>query len=165
MESLNKYAEEYKTQVSKGDIVKAYRGLMEYLSSLRNYLAVRYPDYAVSSLYFGYMDMSYFSFTPPELRDKKLKIALVLMHDSLRFEIWLAAANRQIQSQYIKLFSEKGFDKYSVSTAGKGVDSIVESVITDKPDFDSPERLSAIIEEKTLLFIKDILTFLSENAL
>lgn len=163
MESLNVYVAEYKKQVEKGDIVKAYRGLMEYISALRNHLAAKYPDYAVTGTYFGYMDMSYFSFTPPELRDKKLKVALVLMHEGLRFEIWLAAANRQVQSQYIKLFKEKGFDKYPVSSAGKGVDSIIECVITNAPDFDSPEKLTALIEEKSLLFIRDTLDFLLEN--
>jgi hypothetical protein len=163
VDSLNRYVAEYKTQIEKGAIVKAYRGLLGYLMELRTHLSAKYPEYICSGIYQGYMDMSYFSFTPPQLKDKKLKIALVLLHDNISWEIWLAGGNRQIQAQYRKLFEEKGYGKYRVSAAGKGVDSIIEFLITEQPDFDEKQKLTALIEEKALLFISDMLDFLSEN--
>jgi len=164
METLNKYIDEYKKQIEKGDIVKAYRGLMSYILELRSYLSNKYPDFTVSgSVYFGYMDMSYFSFTPVFLQNKKLKIALVFVHDKVSWEIWLAGTNRQIQSKYSKLFTEKGWEKHRISPIEKGVDSIIECVLTDNPDFDDLSALTYEIENKALTFIDEIKEFLTEN--
>lgn len=41
------------------------------LSDLRIYLEGRHPDYSAGNLYFGYMDMTYFAFTPAALKEKK----------------------------------------------------------------------------------------------
>lgn len=164
MEALNQYIQEYKKQIEKGDIVKAYRGLMSYILELRSYLSNKYPNFVVSgSVYFGYMDMSYFSFTPAFLQGKKLKIALVFIHDKVSWEIWLAGANRQIQAKYSKLFTEKGWEKHRISPIEKGVDSIIECVLTDKPDFDDLSALTSEIESKALEFIDEIQGFLKEN--
>ena len=35
MESFHEYINEYKKQLAKGDVPKAYRGLMEYIMSLQ----------------------------------------------------------------------------------------------------------------------------------
>ena len=64
MESINEYIKEYATQLRKGQIQKAYKGILTFMSELRSYLESRYPDYTAGSLYFGYMDMTYFAFTP-----------------------------------------------------------------------------------------------------
>jgi hypothetical protein len=66
--------EEYKKQLERGIIQEAYRGLMEYFNSLRLYFEKRYPDHFISgSVYYGYMDMTYFSFTPRSLKSKKIE--------------------------------------------------------------------------------------------
>lgn len=99
MPTLNGHMGEYKKQLDKGRIQLAYRGLLEYILGLRLYFKEKYPDYFVSgSLYLGYMDMTYFSFTHPLLKQKGLKIAIVFLHEQLRFEVWLAAVNKQVQS-------------------------------------------------------------------
>jgi hypothetical protein len=65
MESLPEYMDEYKKQMQLGHIPKAYRGLMSYIMALRTYFGDKYPDYFVSgNIYYGYMDMTYFSFSP-----------------------------------------------------------------------------------------------------
>jgi hypothetical protein len=61
MESFHEYMDEYKKQLKKGAIKKAYKGLLEYIMDLRTYFNKRYPGYFVSgSVYYGYMDMTYF---------------------------------------------------------------------------------------------------------
>lgn len=161
MDSLYKYIDAYRKQMEKGDIVKAYRGLMDYIMGLRVYLANKYPDYTVSgSVYYGYMDMTYFAFTPAALRKRNLKIAVVFVHDKIRFEAWLAGGNRQVQNKYAKLFQESGWKKYPVSSIEKGVDSILETVVADNPEFDHLDLLTDCIESGTLRFIKDIGDFL-----
>lgn len=54
---------------------------MDFMLDLRTELEGRYPDYAVGNLYAGYMDMTYFAFTPPDLKEKRLKIAIVYLHE------------------------------------------------------------------------------------
>lgn len=43
----------------------------------------KYPDYFVSGLNYGYMDMTYFSFLPGSLKNRKLKVAIVFIHETL----------------------------------------------------------------------------------
>lgn len=162
MESINKYIIEYTAQLRKGQIQKAYKGIMIFMSELRAYLESGYPDYTAGSLYFGYMDMTYFAFTPAELKNKKLKIAVVYLHEKGVFEVWLAGNNRKIQAEYIALMSRENIGKYKLSQVIPGVDSIVESTLVEKPDFDHPEELKKQIEKKTTEFIKNITSILDK---
>jgi len=164
MKSLNENIKEYRKQLEKGDIKEAYKGLMEYIMDLRTYFKNKYPEYFVSgSIYQGYMDMTYFSFIPESLKSKKLKIAIVFIHGTFRFEVWLSGYNKQIQTKYWKLFKETDWNKYRIPSTTKGVDSIVEYVLADTPDFSDLDTLTKQIERGTLQFIKDIEIYLFKN--
>ena len=164
MGQFTEYIDEYKKQLQKGAIQKAYKGLMEYFMGLRTYLAGKYPNYFLSSnIYYGYMDMSYFSFSPRSLIERKLKIALVFIHEGCKYEAWLAGANKQVQSKYWKLFKESDWNKYPIVSTTKGVDSIAEHILVDNPDFSDLDTLSKQIERETLNFIKDVESFLSKH--
>ena len=163
MESINECIKEYATQLSKGQIQKAYKGIMTFMAELRAYLESGYPDYTAGSLYFGYMDMTYFAFTPANLKNKKLKIAVVYLHEKGVFEVWLAGNNRKIQAEYIALMGSDNIGKYKLSQVIPGVDSIIESTLVEKPDFDHPDELKKQIEKKTMAFVKDILSILDET--
>ena len=90
MESFHEFVNEYRKQLEKGAIQKAYKGLMEYIMTLRTHFKNKYPDYLVSgSIYYGYMDMTYFAFSPKSLKDRNLKIAIVFVYNPFRFEVWL----------------------------------------------------------------------------
>ena len=160
MASLNTHIREYTHQLSKGHIQIAYKGLMTFMSSLRAQLESQYPQYTVSALYFGYMDMTYFAFTPPELKDKKLKIALVYIHKTSRFEAWLGGSNRKIQAEMIDLLKGKDTGSYQLSQVSPGVDSIIETTLVEQPDFDRPDQLKTQIEQGLIAFIQDILSIM-----
>ena len=164
MELLNEYIHEYKNQLAKGYIKQAYKGLMEYIMDLRTHFKNKYPEYFVSSsIYFGYMDMSYFAFFPESIKSRMLKIAVVFIHNTCAFEVWLVGYNRNIQKQYWKLFTESNWNKYHISSPAKGVDSIIDHVIVDNPDFSDLDTLTMQIENGTLNFIEDIENFLSKH--
>jgi len=163
MELLNEYIKEYKTQLSKGNIQKAYRGIMTFMSGLKTDLEKNYPDYIVSSLYFGYMDMTYFAFTPSELKNKKLKIAIVFLHEQGRFEAWLGGSNRKVQYEYIEKLRHKNIGKHKLSQALPGIDSIIESILVEQPDFNNPEELKMQIEKRVIEFINEITPVLNET--
>jgi hypothetical protein len=151
----------YHQQLLQGEIQQAYRGLMEYMSALKTELHAKYPDYPVSgSLYFGYMDMTYFAILPPALKDKGLKVAVVFLHEAFRFEVWLSGVNRQVQDQYRRIFSEKGFKGYRLVSSSENVDAILESTLLSDPNFDDLPGLTGQIEKGTLAFISDVEAFL-----
>jgi len=163
MEAFHEHMTEYKKQIEKGDIIEAYRGLIEYIMSLRTHFQKKYPDFFVSgSIYQGYMDMTYFSFFPESLKRNKLKIGIVFNYESFRFEVWLFGYNKKVQEKYWKLIKESGWDKYRIPPTLKGFDSILEYDLADNPDFSNLDALTKQIESGTLRFIKDVENYLSQ---
>jgi hypothetical protein len=163
MELFNESMLEYRKQLEKGVIQEAYRGLMDYFNALKAHFKKKYPDHNVSgSVYYGYMDMTYFSFTPESLKRRRLKIAIVFIHEAFRFEVWLAASNRTVQTEYWKLLNERDWKKYHIVTPAKGVDAILDHVLIGNPNFSDLDTLTKQIENGTLKFIKDVETFLAK---
>ncbi len=160
MSPLSDEIREYRLQLGKGHIQKAYRGIMTFMSDLRAYLENNHPDHTTGALYFGYMDMTYFAFTPAALKDRKLKIAIVFLHEACRFEAWLAGNNRQTQAETIATLSRKNTGRYALSQIQPGVDSIIAWPVAEAPDFDWPEELKKEIETKTMGFVGDMMAML-----
>ena len=155
---------EYKDQLTKGAIVSAYRGLMEYFNGLRVFFQKKYPAFSVSgSVYYGFMDMTYFAVFPESLKRRKLKIAVVFLHEVFRFEVWLSAANKTVQTEYWNLVRERGWKKYRIPSTTKGFDSIIEHIVVDNPDFRNLDAVTEQIERGTLKFIDDVENFLSKQ--
>jgi hypothetical protein len=163
MGNLQEYMIEYREQLQKGAIQQAYRSLMAYMQSLQVYFHKKFPDYEVpSNLYFGYMDMTYFAIVPSELKQHKLKVAIVFLHEAFRFEVWLSGTNRQVQVDFSNLIREKGWSKYKLSADPKASDSILEHVLVAEPDFGDLDALTKVIGIGTVKFIRDIEDLLSE---
>jgi hypothetical protein len=163
MGSFQDNMQEYRNLLKRGALQDAYKGLMVFIMSLRTHFMKKYPEYFISGIYYGYMDMTYFSCSPKSLKDRKLKIAIVFNHEAFRFEVWLAGNNKQVQSEYWKLFMESGWQIYHLVPTTKGVDSIVEHIIVNNPDFSNLDQLTSRIETGTLKFIRDIESFLNEQ--
>ena len=164
MKALQENMAEFKRQLEKGSIQKAYQGLMEYMMSLKNHFSNKYPDYSTpGSLYSGYMDMTYFSILTKSLKDRDLKIAIVFLYDAFRFEIWLSGKNKQVLAKYWKIINKSRWDKYKFVEPVKGVDSVVEHILVDNPDFRDLDALTKQIEQGTLEFIQDIESFIAKT--
>ena len=163
MVPMNEDINEYRQQLDKGIIQKAYRELMAYIMDLRTHFARKYPDYAPGNLYYGYMDMTYFPLFPPALKSKKLKIAVVLIHENMRFEAWLSGFNKQIQKQYWELFKARDWNKYHLPSTTTGADSILEYTLVANLDFNDLDILTRQIETSALQFIADVESFLSQH--
>lgn len=160
MITLNDSINEYNKQLKKGQIQKAYKGIMLFMSSLKSHMGTKYPEHLASALYFGYMDMTYFAFTPRELKEKNLKIAVVYLHEENRFEVWLSGSNKKIQTEYIERFKRMDIGNYRLSEALPGVDSIIEIIIAMHPDFEQTEALMQSIERRTTEFTQDVISML-----
>lgn len=165
MKALQENMAEFRKQLEKGAIQKAYQGLLEYMMSLKKHFSNKYPDYAAAgSLYIGYMDMTYFSILPKALKDRDLKIAIVFLYEAFRFEIWLSGKNKQVLAKYWKIISKSGWDKYKVVEPGKDIDSVVEHILEDNPDFSDLEALTKQIDQGAVEFIQDIESFIAKTA-
>ena len=154
---------EFRKQLRSGSIRKAYRALLDYMMDLRKRFQSRYPDYSVSGLYQGCMDMTFFALVPPLLKRHGLKVAIVFNYESFRFEAWLAGRNRQVQREYWELFKDTRWREYRVVTPAVGVDSIVESDLAEGSDFRDPNTLTSTIEKKAAKFTDDMERFLSRQ--
>jgi len=161
MKKFHEYMLEYKKQMKKRDVIQAYSGLMKYIMDLRTYFQKKYPEYNISgNIYQGYMDMTYFSFFPESLKQKKLKVGIVFIHESCKFEVWLFGYNKKIQNENWNKIKESSWDKYRLVPTTKGYDSIIEHILVDNPDFSNLDSLTKQIEKETLKFIKDVEGFL-----
>jgi hypothetical protein len=163
MHSNQQDIEALREQLEKGSIQKAYRALLSYMMGLRTHFKRNYPGFAVSGLYQGYMDMTYFALVPPSLKPRRLKIAIVFNYDAFRFEAWLAGSNRKVQRQYWKLFRDSQWPEYRVVTPAKGVDSIVACDLTQDFDLSDTDALTSRIQTATTAFIDDMERFLAER--
>jgi len=163
MHTIHEDMEAFQKQLRDGSIQRAYRTLLSYIMSLRAHFKKRYPDFAVSGLYQGYLDMTYFALTPSALKHHSLKIALVFNYETFRFGVWLVGRNRQVQRRYWELFEGSQWTDYRVVTPAKGVDAIVAYDLAEDFDFDDPDALTSTIEVATIAFIDDMERFLSEH--
>jgi len=163
MQSVREDMDEFRRQLGNGSMQRAYRALLSYMMSLRTLFGKRYPGYALSGLYQGCMDMTYFAVVPPSLKQRGLKIAIVFNYEAFRFEAWLAGSNRQVQQKYWELAGKSRWEGYRVVTPAKGVDSIIECDLAEDIDFDDLDGLTARIEGNTAAFIDHVVSFLSQH--
>lgn len=163
MHSIREDFEEFRRQLRNGSVHRAYAALLSYMLGLRTHFKNSQPDWTVSGLYQGYLDMTYFAIFPPKLKQRDLKIAIVFNYTAFRFEAWLAAGNRQVQRRYWELFRDSHWPDYRVVAPAPGVDSIVEYDLSADFDLSNPDALTARIDAGTAAFIDDIARFLEER--
>lgn len=156
MHSILKDMEELHQQLRNGAIQRAYRALLSYMMALRTHFKKKYTDSSISALYQGYMDMTYFAISPPSLKQRDLKLAIVFNYEAFRFEAWLVGRNRRVNRQYWGLFKDRKWPAYRLVKPSKGVDSIVECDLAQNFDLSDTDALTTNIETGTCAFIEDI---------
>jgi hypothetical protein len=157
MKTLDQAMQTYKQQLKQGDIILAHQGLMAYIRDLRSHFEKRFPEYTVpSNIYYGYMDMTYFALMPPALKEQRLKIAVVFVYDTFRFEVWLSGANREVQVQVWDMLKENAPDMYTFSDDPRREDFVLAHVLVDDPGFSNLKTLTSQIEAGTLAFIENV---------
>jgi hypothetical protein len=129
MGTLDADIQELRRRLHAGAIQRAYIGIVSFMSHLRTVFAAQQRERAVSGLYQGYFDMTYFALTPNTLKKRDLKLAVVFNYRTFRFEVWLAARNRQLQRRYWELLRDAGYKKHALVEPATGIDAIVEAVL------------------------------------
>lgn len=155
MKNINLIINGYTNLLKKGEIQTAYKKIIDFIGKLRAEFIERYKDYDTGGIYQGYMDMSYFSLTSKPLKDKGLKIAVVYLHEKKTFEVWLSARNREIIKKYQPVIGS-ATNNVSFFHDNNNEDALIESVLTDEPDFEDEHLFIDIICKGTQKFIDAI---------
>lgn len=155
MKDLNHCVEKYKEQLKIGDIPEAYVGLVKYMTRLGTDLSNKLSEYySFGSLFQGYMDYTYFYYANGFLKDRKLKMGLVLNHNRMQFEIWLLGQTKPIQEKYWAHFKAT---KWNKDRDAKPQYAILETAIITKPNFNDLDELTLLIEKSILAITNEII--------
>lgn len=139
------YLIEYKRLMQTTDLQKSYQEFIRFFKELRAYLAGNLPSYKFTgNIIENGMDYSYFQFTDPELSSSGLKIVIAFVHKDCVCEVWLSGVNRDVQSKYHKLLSQKGVP-LEFSADPERVDYIVkQNLINDLSEAGSEKILAEV---------------------
>ncbi|MFN2282094.1 MAG: DUF7000 family protein [Anaerolineales bacterium] len=152
----------FKAQLEDGRIIEAYQGLTAFFRDLRSHFEINCPQYEVpGSIYFGYLDMTYFSILTPTLKNRLLKVAVVLVYQPFRFEVWLSGRNRKVQEEVSRTIQQAGWQVYPLTPDPGKADSVLSQVLIEDPEFSDLKDLTARIEKGTLEFIQAVEAFFS----
>ena len=135
----------YKKVLASGEIQATYQELVGIIQNLRTEFSKRYQgEFSVANLLHGYMDFTYFYLQNDYLKQRKLKLAIVLNHQHANFELWLLAQTKDVQLRFWKKLKDvKWVDKETMPEY-----SIFEVSLLDNPDFDDLALLSESIHKK-----------------
>lgn len=153
MKTLSQLISDYTVCLQQNDLQLAYKGILEFMSKLRADFIKRYPQYDAGSMYPGYLDMSYFSLSTQSLKDKGLKLAVVYLHQSGHFEVWLSAKNRAILKTYAPAVGRILAEAPALFHDAGNQDAVVEATLASAPDFDDPAALIDTIEQGVAMFV------------
>lgn len=157
MKTLNQLISDYTYNLRQGEIQLAYKGIMEFMGKLRADFNNKYPNYDTSSIYQGYMDMSYFSFSTKLLKGKGLKIAIVYLHGKGDFEVWLSARNRDIAKNYVSILNPDILGDVDLFHDANNPDAIIECILTTTPNFEDQSSLTDTINKGVEKFVMTII--------
>lgn len=144
----NLLMEYYTQQIAYHNLEKGYRLIMDTLLSLKRELIRSHPNYALSQLYQGYLDMSYIGIVTDLLKQYNLKIAVVYIHATRCFEVWLAAKNRTIQEQYRTKLRTVVKKPYCLKENQAGEDAILSTLLESAIDFSDTTLLAEQLHKK-----------------
>lgn len=162
MDTLDNDIRELRKRLTDGSIQRAYRGIVSYMSRLRTVFVGEQGERAVSGLYQGYFDMTFFAVFPDALKARDLKLAIVFNYQTFGFEVWLAARNRKVQKRYWELLLNAGYKKNPLIEPAAGTDAIVAAVLAEDYSLEAESALTAQIIEGVTAFETDMVAFLNE---
>lgn len=161
MKDLNSCVSLYKEQLRKGDIQKAYKGLIRYVMSLKSHLSrILAERYSFGNVSPGYLDYTYFYCIDSYLREKKLRFCIVLNHEKMRFEIWLVGQNSEIQKNYWNTLKDTEWNKFQTFMPKY---SVLEAILIENPDFNNLSFLTMQIEKELISITNEIIEYLKKK--
>lgn len=147
------YLETYKNLLETTELQLGYQEFIKLFRFLRVGLEKELPDYSFSgNIAENNMDFAYFQLTDPELKAKGIKIQLVFVHKTFRFEVWASGHNRKIQTYYYNRLKDQPL-KYVLNDNPQRVDYIIKQEI-DNIELQSGEYVISKIKPVILEMVE-----------
>ena len=154
---LNDLVLVYKEQLEKGYLQIAYTELIKFVMKLKTLFSRDLAhDFSFGNVFQGYMDYTYFYLSNDYLKNRKLKLGLVLNHEEMKFEIWLLGQTKEVQKKYWDLLKTT---KWIKSTEIPQY-SVLEAVLIETPNFNDLDSLAEKIKNELILVSDEILASL-----
>ncbi|WP_081307590.1 DUF7000 family protein [Stenotrophomonas maltophilia] len=148
MQDIDVCIADYKAQLEKSSIRKAYGYLLRYVMHLKAHLSSELSDrYSFGNVSPGYMDFTYFPFFDDFLRGRKLRLGIVLNHHDLRFELWLMGQNAAVQKRYWDMLRRS---PWNAGRAEMPRYSVLEAILVEFPSFKEADQLTERIKEEAM---------------
>ncbi|MCG7550532.1 hypothetical protein [Pseudoalteromonas sp. Of7M-16] len=143
--SLNTRISLYKQAIESGELQETYQSLVSIVQNLRTEFSKRFDgEYAVAGVLHGYLDFTYFYIQNSYLKSHKLKLAVVLNHQQVQFELWLLGQTKDVQKHYWhKLKGTEWVDTQCMPDY-----SVFEVPLLEDPDFDNLNELSKSVHSE-----------------
>lgn len=152
-ESLNSRIQSYKKVYESGEFQATHQKLVGVVQNLRTDFLKRYRnEMSVASVMHGYVDFTYFYVQTDFLKNRKLKLAIVLNHREVQFELWLLGQTKVVQKEYWEKFQNTKW----VTQNEMPVWSIFEVTLNSSPDFDNSTNLLQCIHKEFVLTVSEI---------
>lgn len=163
MENFNELMKDFKNQLDKGRIQKAYRYIFDLFTDLANEIKNNQnKSISTNSLYHGYLDMTYLPVVTDTLKVNGLKIAIVFNYHLFQFELWLSAVNRKKRNEILEIISKSKWNRYKTVEDNENTDAIIELKIKGIDEFGNKNRIVSIVAKETVTFINDIESFIQD---
>lgn len=95
--------ETYRTLLQTTDLQRAYQEFIRLFRFLRTELERQMPDFRFQGgITENAMDYAYFSFTDPDLKEKRLKLVVAFQYQRFQLEVWLSGVNRAAQLRWVE---------------------------------------------------------------
>ncbi|MEJ2610805.1 MAG: hypothetical protein P8179_12160 [Candidatus Thiodiazotropha sp.] len=157
--TLNARISAYKNVFASGEIQKTYQSLVAIVQNLRAELSRKYKDeFSVANVLHGYIDFTYFYLQNEYLKKNKLKLAIVLNHQQVHFELWLLGQTKDVQIRYWKKLKDVEW----VNEEEMPEYSIFEITLLATPDFDNTKKLNKSICSAFESLSREIINTLEE---
>ncbi len=144
-------------------------GDIELLHSLHDAINIKYisaelekelPEYTfMGRVVENQMDFSYFQATRETLKESGLKVQVVFIHSTCKFEVWISGYNRKIQSRYYKMLCNSEC-LFEVCSDPERNDFILKAPVEKEITTDTPEAIIAEIKGK----VTELETYIQKSA-
>jgi hypothetical protein len=154
----SEYLETYKSLLATTELQLGYQEFIKLFRFLRIELEKELPDFSFSgNIIENNMDFAYFQITDKDLREKGVKIQVVFVHKSFRFEVWASGYSRKIQCSYYNKLKNQPL-KYYLNDNPERIDYIFKAEIEKDIQLHSGDLVISKIKPVVLemiIFVKN----------
>lgn len=137
--SINEQIQIYKNSVNNNSLSSTYKFLMDFMNQLQREFDKRIENiFIVKKVLNGYLNYTYFYFENDFFKKRNLKLAIVLNHQKMCFEIWLIGTTKKVQKKYWAKFKNTKWNKEEIMPQWY----VISIELLSNPNFEELNKLT-----------------------